>query len=135
MDRRLLLLAPLALALPGCEAINSALMGGVSSQPPAIVFFEGFSAEIPESAQEVLRGAAATAARYPAARVLVMGFAGPTGGQAYNQELSQQRANAVAAKLRELGVAPDRIAIQARGPVSFDLVELESRRVEIRFGE
>ncbi|RVT98784.1 OmpA family protein [Rhodovarius crocodyli] len=134
MNRRHLLLAPLALALPGCEAITG-FIGGPSSQPPAIVFFEGFSADIPDSAMENLRGAAATAARYPTSRVLVMGFAGPTGGQAYNQQLSQQRANAVAAKLRELGVAPERIAIQARGPVSFDLVELESRRVEIRFGE
>ena len=37
--------------------------------------------------------------------------------------------------LIESGVAANRVRTVARGPVPFEFMEMESRRVEIRFGE
>lgn len=131
MQRRLFLLAPLALALAGCGTFNQ----NVSSEPPVIVFFSGDSAALEEPALALVRGAAATAARYPNAPVRVLGFAGPTGGRPYNVALSRARAEQISTHLTEAGVPASRIRVVARGPVEFEFAEMESRRVEIRFGE
>lgn len=131
MIRRLALLAPLALAMAGCASMNPE----ASAEPPVIVFFSGDSAALEGPAVEVVRGAAATAARHPTAFVRVLGFAGPTGGQPYNAALSRARAEHVTGQLVEAGVARNRIRVVARGPVPFEFMEMESRRVEIRFGE
>jgi outer membrane protein OmpA-like peptidoglycan-associated protein len=67
--------------------------------------------------------------------VRVLGFADPEGGRRFNQALSRARAEHVANHLIEAGVAPGRVRSVARGPVPFEFMEMESRRVEIRFGE
>jgi outer membrane protein OmpA-like peptidoglycan-associated protein len=131
MIRRLALLAPLALAMAGCASLNT----DVAAEPPVIVFFTGDSAGLEESAVALVRGAAATAARFPNASVRVLGFADPEGGRRFNQALSRARAEHVATHLEENGVARSRIRVVARGPVPFEFLEMESRRVEIRFGE
>jgi len=131
MHRRLLLLAPLALGAAGCESVNQS----ASTVPPVIVFFTGDSAALEEPALALVRGAAATAARNPGASVRVLGFAGPTGGRPFNVALSRARAEQISTHLTESGVAASRIRVVARGPVEFEFAELESRRVEIRFGE
>jgi outer membrane protein OmpA-like peptidoglycan-associated protein len=51
----------------------------------------------------------------PQRTVLVEGFADSTGTSAHNQELSERRANAVRDSLREMGVAPERVATRGYG--------------------
>ena len=130
MHRRLFLMAPLAAAMAGCAAMNT----DATAEPPVIIFFQGDSAGLEEPALALVRTAAATAARYPDAPIRVLGFAGPTGGRPFNQALSRARAEQIATHLVESGVARSRIRVVARGPVEFEMAEMESRRVEIRFG-
>jgi len=102
--------------------------------PPAIaVFFTADSATLEPEALEVVQGAA-QAAKATAGSVVVLGFAGPAGGVAYNIALSEARAQQVADQLVRDGVARERISIVPRGPVPFEAVPTESRRVEIRIG-
>src|SRR5260370_23710237 len=51
----------------------------------------------------------------PQARVRIAGYADPRGSEAYNSELSLRRAQGVAAVLMSVGVAPERILIEAHG--------------------
>ena len=102
--------------------------------PPAIaVFFTADSATLEPEALEVVQGAA-QAAKATAGSVVVLGFAGPAGGVAYNIALSEARAQQVADQLVRDGVARERSSIVPRGPVPFEAVPTESRRVEIRIG-
>jgi outer membrane protein OmpA-like peptidoglycan-associated protein len=73
----------------------------------------------------------------PQRTVLVEGFTDSTGAAAYNQQLSERRANAVRSALLEQGVAPSRIAIKGYGedyPVTANETAANrhlNRRVEI----
>lgn len=129
MMRRLLLAAPLLLGLAACQAPVTD-----SGSLTQVVFFNEDSAALDAPATEVLRGAAATARANPQAPVAVLGFAGPVGSQAYNEALSDARARHVADQLVAFGVAPARISIRPRGPVPYESMPTESRRVEIRIG-
>lgn len=51
----------------------------------------------------------------PQRTVLIEGFADSTGTEAYNQELSERRANAVRMALLDLGISPARIATRGYG--------------------
>lgn len=74
---------------------------------------------------------------YPNSNVQVVGHTDNTGDAAYNQQLSERRANAVADVLMNGGVAFDRIQTFGRGedqPVTSNLTEegrAQNRRVEI----
>lgn len=129
MIRRNLLLAAPALILGACVTPAPA------DAPPAIVFFVEDSAALAAPALEVVRGAAANAARFPNAPVRVLGFADTAGSTRFNTALSRARAEHVADLLRQNGVAASRIRVTARGSVPFEQAEQESRRVEIRLGE
>jgi outer membrane protein OmpA-like peptidoglycan-associated protein len=132
MRRRMFLTAAALPMLAGCEAFNTATGRRVENEPFDIVFFNENSATLEASAREVVRGAARSAASFPASRVNVFGYAGPAGGAAFNRELSDRRARHVADLLREFGIPGERIFVLPRGEVSFDLAPIESRRVEIR---
>lgn len=129
------LLALGACAAPGSPAQTAApaLTPTAAAMTPT-VFFTQDSALLDGPALAVVDQAAAIAARNPGARVLVRGFAGPAGSAAFNDALSEARARAVADALRERGVARERIAVEPRGPVPFDLIPTESRRVEVVVG-
>ena len=101
---------------------------------PIAVFFTADSATLDPEAEAVVTAAAQTAKSRPGTDVVVLGFAGPAGGVAHNVVLSQARAQHVADLLAREGVARDRIRISARGPVPFDSIATEARRVEIRIG-
>ncbi|MFL1462066.1 OmpA family protein [Roseococcus sp. DSY-14] len=122
--RRLFLLAPLAV-LAACATVDD--------EPVRTVFFTPESAALDPAARQVVAGAAGRARRFPNSRITVRGYTGPAGDSAANQALSRARAEAVAAGLREAGVAPGRITVSARGEVPFDLAPVESRRVEVHF--
>ncbi|MBU8541578.1 OmpA family protein [Falsiroseomonas tokyonensis] len=132
MRRRAFALAGLlpAVILAACAADPRELVG----QPPRVVFFEVDSVDLDEPAQAVLADAARLARRHPQVPVQVRGYAGPAGGAAFNRELSQRRAQQVADELIKRGVAASRIQVVGRGPVPFDSVPIESRRVEVIIG-
>jgi outer membrane protein OmpA-like peptidoglycan-associated protein len=124
--RRLVLALPLLALLSGPHAR--------AQEPARVVFFEANSARLDAAGLAVVRDAAALAARAPEAPVRVLGFAGPTGGAAYNEALARARAEHVADELVAAGVPRGRITVGSRGEVPFALVEQETRRVEIRVG-
>lgn len=127
MRRRHLLATVPALMVGACATTSPAT-------PAITVFFTADSAALEGEAAEVVRRAAARA-RSGTGPVTVLGFAGPAGGVAYNRALSEARAQHVADLLVNNGVARERIRILPRGPVPFEAVPTESRRVEIRFGD
>lgn len=117
-------------------AAPALLAAACATQPTAqavSVFFTADSSSLDGEAQAVVR-AAAERARGSSGPVSVVGFAGPAGGAAYNRALSEARAQHVADLLVSSGVARDRVRIVARGPVPFESIATESRRVEIRPG-
>lgn len=75
--------------------------------------------------------------KYPDSRVQVLGHTDNTGSAAYNQGLSERRANAVADVLTEGGVSFRRVQTIGRGedqPIASNLTEAgraQNRRVEI----
>jgi outer membrane protein OmpA-like peptidoglycan-associated protein len=122
--RHLLAAAPAALA---------AACAPQPAMPTVSVFFTADSSTLDTEAQAVVRASAAQM-RTTTGPIVVVGFAGPAGGAAYNRALSEARAQHVADLLISNGVARDRVRIVARGPVPFEAVPTESRRVEIRVG-
>ncbi len=114
-------------------ALLAAACATTAPMPAVTVFFTEDSADLDTEAQTVVRAAAARV-RASTGPVQVLGFAGPVGGAAYNRALSEARAQKVADLLVSEGVARERIRIVPRGPVPFESMATESRRVEIRFG-
>ncbi|WP_246503812.1 OmpA family protein [Plastoroseomonas arctica] len=111
--------------------------------PPAatartyLVFFDWNRADLTDRARQIIGEAAAAAPRLQATRIEVAGHADRSGTPAYNQGLSQRRANIVAAELVSRGVARDQISISAFGetrplvPTADGVREPQNRRVEI----
>lgn len=129
--RRCLFLA-LLLLLAACQAPTQRTEA--ARVPVPVVFFTEDSAALSEEARAVIAEAAALALANPSLPVTVLGFAGPAGSVAFNQALSDARARIVADTLVAEGVPTGRISIRPRGPVPFELMPTESRRVEIRVG-
>lgn len=104
---------------------------------PEGILFPVDSAAVQPSIQGDLYEVAAHLNRYPNSRIEVVGHTDNTGSAAYNQDLSQRRAQAVAAILRNAGVSPSRIVAYGRGedqPVASNLTPQGrqlNRRVEI----
>jgi|GEM_PF-1669894 len=104
--------------------------------PTHLVFFADDSVAIGPRAQTVVQDAAAVAARFPNARIRVLGYVAPDPGQAPLVSLSRARAESVSNELQRLGVAASRIRIEGRGAAPFSGPEaaIEARRVEIHIG-
>ncbi len=104
---------------------------------PEGILFAVDSAAVNGSVQNDLYAVADNLNRYPNSRVEVIGHTDNTGSAAYNQDLSQRRAMAVAAILRNGGVSGGRIAAYGRGedaPIASNLTpegRQQNRRVEI----
>jgi outer membrane protein OmpA-like peptidoglycan-associated protein len=102
---------------------------------PVQVMFGYDDADIPPAAQEVLSAVAEH--RGPGARLRIEGHADKIGPAAYNQWLSEQRANAVADRLAALGWRREQMLVQGFGdtrPASpgRDLVSRrQNRRVDV----
>ena len=135
-------------ALAGLAALPSALLagcaaerpgsGGMPSQPVRLVFFEDDSLTVPPAAMEVIQDAARAARANPQAPIRVLGFIAPDPQDAPTvlqaRLLSRQRADRVAAELRNLGVPADRIQVLGRGQAPVAEAAVEARRVEIHIG-
>ncbi|MDO5757788.1 MAG: OmpA family protein, partial [Rhodobacterales bacterium] len=104
---------------------------------PQDILFAVDSASVNSGLRGDLYTVASSLQNYPTSTVQVVGHTDNTGSAAYNQNLSERRANAVASVLREGGVAPNRINVYGRGedqPVASNLTvegKAQNRRVEI----
>ena len=104
---------------------------------PQDILFATDSAQLTGSLQSDLRTVAGSLNRYPNTTVNVIGHTDNTGEAAYNQSLSERRAQAVSSVLISSGVSPARIRAIGRGedqPVASNLTpegRQQNRRVEI----
>ncbi len=103
----------------------------------AVVYFATGSSQIDGDGQRELRWLVEKLGPYPQSTLDVQGFADATGGEATNQQLSQQRAQAVAELLRAQGIAPARIQLAAfstQSPAASNTTQQgrrNNRRVEV----
>lgn len=101
------------------------------------ILFEFDSSELQGQARQNLEELAASVQDYPRTNVLIIGHTDATGSDAYNQNLSQQRAQAAASYVVRNGVAEDRLATRGMGendPVATNDTEEGqqlNRRVEV----
>ena len=102
-----------------------------------LVFFDWDRADLTARAREIIAEAASNAGRVQATRIEVAGHADRSGTPAYNQRLSQRRADAVAAELVARGISRSEISVSAYGesrplvPTADGVREPQNRRVEI----
>jgi outer membrane protein OmpA-like peptidoglycan-associated protein len=127
--RRLFLLAGLLLAGPAL-----AQTPGAPADRVFVVFFQEWSAALDDSATKVIQDVATIAKENPARKVVIHGFADPTGTARANALISALRAELVANQLVADGVAAGVITQQALGATDFALNSQESRRVTISVG-
>ena len=104
---------------------------------PQDILFAVDSTTLTGALQNDLTSVAASLNRYPDTTVNVIGHTDNTGAAAYNQDLSQRRAQAVSSVLINAGVAPQRVRSIGRGedaPVASNQTpegRAQNRRVEI----
>jgi outer membrane protein OmpA-like peptidoglycan-associated protein len=104
---------------------------------PQDLLFAVDSASVRPDLRSDLSTVASSLLKYPNSRIEVIGHTDNTGAAAYNQDLSQRRAVAVASVLRENGVPGGRVAAFGRGedqPIASNLTpegRAQNRRVEI----
>ena len=104
---------------------------------PEGVLFATDSAAVSGPAQNDLYAVARNLNQYPNTRVEVIGHTDSTGSAAYNQDLSQRRAQSVAGILSAAGVNANRVVAVGRGasqPVASNATaegRAQNRRVEI----
>lgn len=79
-----------------------------------IVFFDFNKYELTDQAQAIVREAAAAARQQPGVRVTVTGHTDTVGSRAYNQRLSERRAQAVKNEMVRGGLAANEITIVGR---------------------
>lgn len=82
---------------------------------PQDILFATDSAQLRPDLRSDLSTVAASLNEYPASTIQVIGHTDNTGDAGYNQQLSQRRANAVAAVLMNRGVSAGRIQAFGRG--------------------
>jgi len=108
----------------------------VVNMPQDLLFATG-SVTLGGSLTNDLRAVAASLIRYPNSRIEVIGHTDNVGEAAFNQDLSQRRASAVAQVLQGSGVPAGRMAIIGKGedsPLATNQTEggrAQNRRVEI----
>ena len=102
-----------------------------------LVFFDWDKYNLTERARQIIGEAAGASRKVQTTRIEVAGHADRSGTPAYNQRLSQRRADAVAAELVRQGIARNEIAVSAYGesrplvPTADGVREPQNRRVEI----
>ena len=105
---------------------------------PGNITFKTDSSDINASFYAVLNSVAKVLNKYSNSTVMVMGYTDNTGSAAYNQTLSKNRANAVAAYLQGQGVKSSRFEVMGMGPsnpIASNATaagRAQNRRVEIK---
>ena len=104
------------------------------------VFFDWDKYNITPEGMQILEAAAAHWKAGGAVQIQVTGYTDLSGSAAYNQRLSERRANAVATALERLGIARNEMIVSGRGmndprlPTPLGVREPQNRRVEIVSG-
>jgi outer membrane protein OmpA-like peptidoglycan-associated protein len=128
--------AALAQTTSGNVAVRNTGSELIVTMPQDLLFATDSAVVRPDLRQD-LAAVAANLLQYPDNRIEIIGHTDNTGSAAYNQTLSEQRAQAVASVLRDRGVPSDRIIAYGRGenaPVASNLTpegRAQNRRVEI----
>ena len=106
---------------------------------PSNVTFDTDQSAVKPQFYSVLDDVARTLAGYNQTYIDVLGHTDTTGGEAYNQALSERRAQAVAAYLAQRNVDPARMATRGYGetaplynPDDTEMKKAANRRVEIK---
>ena len=137
MLRRSTLAVPLCLlALAACQSPPGGGEARARQRAIPVVFFTEESAAMGPEARAVIAEAAERARARPGVPVAVRGFAASDNASspAFSRTLAEARAQNVADALMAGGVSRDRIRVQPRGPVPFEMMQVEARRVEIHVG-
>ena len=138
MLRRTTLAAPLPLlaGLAACQSRSGGEARAARQRPLPVVFFTDDSEAMGPEARAVIAEAAERARTRSGVPVAVRGFTAPEGNPspAFSRALAEARAQNVADALVVNGVPRDRVRVQPRGPVPFEMMPVESRRVEIHIG-
>ena len=132
----LALAAPAARAQQADEPTAAAVSG--QAEPGRFLVYFGFDkATLDASARRVVAEAADEYKRTGAAQIAVTGYADKAGRPAYNQRLSERRAEAVRRELERLGVPSSAVQVAAEGendpavPTADGVPEARNRRVVI----
>ncbi len=110
---------------------------GIAVSFPSGILFPFNSTDILPAGKDNLRQLAASLDKYPNSDILIVGHTDSVGTDAYNQDLSQRRAQSASAYLQSLGVPSTRLQTAGRGEsepiMSNDTEEgrQRNRRVEI----
>ena len=137
-------------AITDVEAAQVAQVTESTATPPAptppatptppetyMVFFDFDKSEVTQEARRILESVEADTKGAAISRIVAVGHADTSGGDAYNLALSRRRAEAVAGSLRGLDVRADTIETEARGEreplvaTGDGVREPQNRRVEI----
>ena len=112
-----------------------------SVEAPGLIFFEFDSATPQDDAVQTIQYVVENAPACNWNSFTVIGHTDRAGSNAYNQGLSERRAEAVANLMTSRGIAADRISTEAKGeetprvPTADGVRELQNRRVEIQVSE
>ncbi|MGB8327793.1 MAG: OmpA family protein [Steroidobacteraceae bacterium] len=123
-----------SLAEAEARSVRYAATVDLTHELETTVHFRTDEARLREDAIAALRPLGALLASLPDARARVSGFADPRGPKQHNQELSLQRAAAVAAELTAAGVDPDQLIVVAHGVefASSDRTDADGNALERR---
>lgn len=103
---------------------------------PQSVFFNLDSSEMASPKESVNLQAIADAAKQDGVKVHITGYAdSATGDAAYNQTLSEKRAETVASALEKMGISRTNMVVEGKGGVDTLQPESYNRRVIITLGE
>lgn len=122
---------------PAEEATVTQTERGITMTFNSDVLFPTNSSYLSEQAKEVLNDFVELVKDYPSSNIQVDGHTDATGEEAYNQWLSEKRAESVKKHLTELGISEDRIFTAGYGlskPVASNKTpegRQQNRRVEI----
>ncbi|MBS0523396.1 MAG: OmpA family protein [Proteobacteria bacterium] len=142
MYKPLLATACAALLLAACGDRTQAVVAASSPDTPQparnfMLFFGNDRANVTPESEAVVQEAALAARANPSARITVSGNADTFGDSAYNQALSQRRAEAVRDALVQDGINPATISVVGHGEdaplvsTRDGVREPKNRRVEI----
>ena len=141
MRALMLSVAVLALMAPAAyaQSTNAAAPPQVEGPGQYMVFFPWNQATLSEEDRQIVDQAAAEYRQTGSTRITVTGHTDTSGSAAYNLELSQRRAEAVAAEMIRLGVPAGDIETIGRGeedllvPTADGVREARNRRAVIEF--
>jgi len=124
--------------IEGVEVNHEPGTGEIEVRMTSDILFDYNSAALRSESRATLNELASNFSQYPDNRIVVEGHTDSTGGDAYNQRLSEQRAGAVVDYLIERRVPADNVIVYGYGEMrpkaSNDTAEGRqlNRRVEIR---